>query len=432
MKKRNEDNDISFLGKVILFFKRLFAYIAGLRIPQRIYEREKRLAGYEGADSPKEAKLSFIFGLTRLFVIITLCIVVTAVLIFGGSAVAYDNVYYMFRDIGYINSFSESRPETLNYSRPFDNQDFTTFKNGLAVAGDSEIKLFASTGRVTLTEGINYTNPKICSSDSKVLVYDQGRKSFGVYNSFVRLHTETLDYPISSADMAPDGSFCVVTRSSEYVSVVRVYDKNFNLESEFFKNDYVISVSMSDNAKYIAVLSLGAHDGESVTTLSVIERGKKKPISTVTLNDVMPYTARILSNNSVVVISSESAYVYDLGGNLKNKCEYPSKLTNMSLSDNGFALLFKDEDLNSGYQLNLYGEYGDLVRRVDFSGHVSDVELGDRYVYLLFDTEIRRVDVNLGLSSNAKFNEEGAELVIFSDGTLMACTDTAAYYISFN
>lgn len=431
MKKRKDENDISFLGKVILFFKRLFAYLAGLRIPQRIYEREKRIAGYVDSNSPKEAKLSFMFGMTRLFVLVTLCIVITAVLVFGGSTVAYDNVYYMFRDIGYINSFSESRPETLNYSRPFDNQDFTTFKNGLAVAGDSEIKLFASTGRVTLTDGINYTNPKICSSDSKVLVYDQGRKSFGVYNSFVRLYTETLDYPISSADMAPDGSFCIVTRSSDYVSVVKVYDTDFNLESEIFKNDYVISVSMSDNGKYIAVLSLGARNGESVTTLSIIEKGKKKPVSTVTLNDVMPYTARFLSNNSVAVISSESAFVYELGGKLKNKCEFPSKLANMSLSDNGFALLFKNTDLNSGYQLNIYGEYGDLVRQMKISGHVSDVELGDRYVYLLFDAEICRIDINLGLTTSKKFNEEGAVLVSFSDGTLMACTDTAAYYISF-
>ena len=430
--KKNEDRDISFLGKIILFFKRLIEYVAGLRIPQRIIAHEKKIAGYNGPDSPREAKLSFVFGMSRLFAIVFLCIILTAVLVFGGSAIAYDNVYYMFRDIGFMSSFNESRPDSLNYSRPFENQDFTTFKNGLAVAGDSEIKLFASTGSATLTDGLGYTNPKITSSDSTVLVYDQGRKSFSVYNSFVRLYTETLDYPISYADMAPDGSFCVVTRSSEYGSVVRVYDEKFRLESEVFKNDYVISVSMSDSGRNIAVLSLGAKEGESVTTLTVIERGKQKPRSSVSINDVMPYTASFISDGSIAVICAEGAYVYNLDGKVQNNCEYPSKLANVSVSENGFALLFKNNDLNSGYVLHLYGEFGNLLRRVDLSGHVSAVELGEKYVYVLFDTEIKRIDITLGLSSTVKFKDEVSELVAFSDGSLMACTDTVAYYISFS
>ena len=53
--------------------------------------------------------------------------------------------------------------------------------NGLAVAGDGEIKLFTSTGRATMVHGSGYTNPKICASDTTVLVYDQGRRSFTVF-----------------------------------------------------------------------------------------------------------------------------------------------------------------------------------------------------------------------------------------------------------
>ena len=80
----------------------------------------------------------------------------------------------------------------------------------------------------------------------------------------------------------------------------------------------------------------------------------------------------------------------------------------------------------------MYGEFGNLLRRVDLSGHVSAVELGEKYVYVLFDTEIKRIDITLGLSSTVKFKDEVSELVAFSDGSLMACTDTVAYYISFS
>ena len=432
MKSERKDKDTSFLGRIFLFFKNLFERIKDLQIFRKIVDHEKAVAGAEASDSPTEAKIAFVFGMSRISAIALLAILLVIVIVFGGSTVAYDNVYYMFRDIAYINSFSESRPASLNYSRPFENQDFTTFKNGLAVAGDSEIKLFTSTGRATLVGGTNYTNPKICSSDSTVLMYDQGRLSFTVYNSFVSLHTETLDYPISSADMAPDGSFCIVTRSDEYGSVVRVYDNKFRLESEILKNDYVISAEMSPDGKCLSVLSLKASEGEGVTVLSVIERGKTRERSTVEMKGTMPYTASYIAGNRIAVICSDCSCVYDLSGNLQQKYDFPSRLINMSVSEGGFALLFADKDVNAGYILQVFGENGNLINTFKLLGQVSDVELSGNYAYILFDTEIKRIDVLFGTSSSASFSEDSAILVPFSDGTIMACTNTVAYYISFN
>ena len=54
------------------------------------------------------------------------------------------------------------------------------------------------------------------------------------------------------------------------------------------------------------------------------------------------------------------------------------------------------------------------------------------YVYLLLDGEVRRIDKLFGTSLRADFNAEDGRLVVFSDGEVMACTDTSAYYISFN
>ncbi len=432
LKGERKNSEISFLGRIFLFFKSLFERIKDLQLFRKIVDHEKAVAGADTKDSPAEAKISFVLGMSRLFAIVLLVVFLITVIVFGGKTIAYDNVYYMFRDIAYINSFTESRPASLNYSRPFENQDFTTFKNGLAVAGDSEIKLFTSTGRATMVGGTNYTNPKICSSDSTVLLYDQGRLSFTVYNSFVSLHTETLDYPISSADMAPDGSFCIVTRSDEYGSVVRIYDNKFRLEAEILKNDYVISAKMSPDGRCVSVLSLKASEGEGVTVLSVIERGKTRERSSVEIKGAMPYDASFVAGNRVAVICSDASYVYDLNGNLQQRYDFPSRLINMSVSDGGFALLFADNDVNAGYLLKVFGENGNLINTFKLAGQVSDVELSGNYAYVLFDTEIRRIDVLFGTISSVDFSEEGAILMPFSDGSLMACTDTVAYYISFN
>ena len=430
--KKNDNREISFLGKIILFFREIFDKIKEMRLPERIVEREKKNAGYEGEDSPKESKISFILGMSRLFAFSALCLILVGVLIFGGSIISYDKVYYMVKDISYINSFNETRPTTLSYSRPFSNQDFAVFKNGLTVAGDGEIKFFTSTGRVTMSQGSDFTNPKICSSNSSVLVYDQGRYDFKVYNSFVSVYSERLDYPISSADMASDGSFCVVTKSETYASVVLVYDEKQRLETAISRNDYVISVDMSDNGRYIAVVSLDASGGESVTTLTVFERGKTNSKSSVWIRDELPYTASFITNDRIALICADASYVYDLNGRQQSHTEYSSTLADFALCDGGFALLFRDNSIDSGYTLTVYGDNGNRISTNSINAHVSDVEMQGNYVYLLLDGEVRRIDKIFGTFSRVGFNAEDGRLVVFSDGEVMACTNTSAYYISFN
>lgn len=432
MKKQKEEKEISFLGRVILLFKNTLDKIKDLRLPQRLVEHEKSVAGFDDKDSPREAKIAFVFGMARVSCLSLLCIILAIVILFGGSLISYDNVYYMFKDIGYINSFVENRPSSLNYSRPFSNQDIGVFKNGLAVAGDSEIKLFTSTGRVTMAIGSEFTNPKICSSDATVLVYDQGRNTFKVYNSFTALRTESLDYPISSASMSDDGSFCIVTRSENYRSVVRIYNEKFAIESEYSRNDHVISADISPDGKKIAVLSLDSSSGDSLATLTVLERGKEKTRASLSLKGLLPYNATFVSNDRIALIGSESAAVYDLDCREKTKTEYSKQVAKISVTDGGYAILFKDDTIDSSFTLSVFGENGNKISNYKLEGHVSDISLYGNYVYALMDNEVLRIDTLFGATSKVAHTSENASLVVFDDGTVTVCTNTSAYYISFN
>ncbi len=430
MKKQNRD--ISILGRILLWFKNLKNKIKEMRLVHKVIERERLLAGADSENCLPEAKLSYGFGLARVISLTALCVFLIVALVFGGSIISYENVYYMFKDIGYISSFNESRPESLSYSAPFTNQDFTSFKNGLAVVGDSEIKLFTSTGRVTLSAGSSYTNPKICASDSSVLVYDQGRHSFSVYNSFISTYSETLDFPISSAHMASDGSFCIVTKSSEHSSVVRVYDNKFNLEMEYSKNDHIVSAKMSSDGKRIAVVSLSTSGGESETVLNVIERGKTSPRSVVKLNGIMPYFAEFTAGDRIALICSDSAHVYDLDGKRKNMFEYPYSLSAASISQGGFALLLNESSVNSGNMLATFDANGKLKFTQMLYGHVMDIEMNGDDVIVMFRDKICRIDAVLGSKQEVAFYEEDPRLLVFPNGDVWVCTPTVAYYIFIN
>ena len=430
--KKKKEKEISFLGKVILFFRSHEEKHQITRLPRKIVNKQKVLAGYESVESPVEAKISFGFGMTRVIVLAVLCVFLAAVLLFGSSIMSYANVYYMFKDISYINTFSETRPETLSYSQSVGNQTFASFKNGLAVAGDNEIKLFTSTGRVTMTAGSDYTNPQICTSDSYVLIYDQGNNSFAVYNSFICVYSESLDYPISSASMADNGSFLIVTKSAEYRSAVRIYNNKFKLETEYLKNDLIISAELSSNGRYAAIASLDVEGGESKVTISVLETKKGNLKSSTTVTDVLPYKIAFLSSDRIALVCSESMSVYDLNGNRKNVFVYPDKLSHMSYANGGIALLFDASEADASELLVIFDDNGDLKLTNKIDCNVSDVKMNKDHIYLLCDDKIIRVDTTFGHTSTVAFLEEDARLTLLSGGELLACTPSLAYYVSFD
>ena len=433
MKKNKKDRDISLLGRIFLFFRTLWAKIRSIRLINRISDKQKELASYSGdGNASSESRTAYVFGISKVVCVSLLCFVLILTVLFGGSIISYENVYYMFKDIGYVSSYAESAPDALSFSKPITNQIFSNFKNGLAVASDSEIKLFTSTGRVTMTQGSEFVNPQIATSNGTILIYDQGRKGFSVYNSFVELFSKKLDFPISCADMADDGSFAVVTGSAKYKSVIQIYDASFSLEMEYSKNNYVLDAKFSDDGKYVLVLSMDTEGGESRVSIDVLDRRRGEIRSTVSLTGVMPYCCEFLSDSRFAVVCQDRVVVYDLGGKSVSEYKYPAQLVRMSHSATGLALMFKQSGTRSEYSVTVIDKNGKTVFSDALQGNVRDMAFSNKYVFVLLDRELIRIDTSFGTRNTSEVKGEDTRLVALHDGDVMVCTPGVAYYISFD
>lgn len=430
MKGKKEVNSVTFLGKVIYFLRSAYDKVKSLRLITKLSEREKRLAGYAGNAPTENSRAAYLFGVFKI-IFATLFITLTlAILFFCGRIISYDNVYYMFKDIGYISSFNESRPDALNYSKPVSNQYFEVYKNGLAVTGDSEIKFFTPTGRVTLDIGSEFVNPIISCSDESALIYDGGRNSFAIYNSFVELYSEKLEYPISFAKMAKDGSFVVVTKSKKYPSVIRMYDSDFTLVREYFKNDYVISVDISDNGKNLSILSLDAISGESVVTLTVMKLATGRISSTVMLHGVMPYQCSFVDNDSVALVLDNKIAIYDVRGNKKSEREYSSNLSSIYTTDDKVVISFSGDGLEKSNTVVIYDDNCKTIFTKKVDGRIIDATLAGNYLYVLLEQEILEIDIKIGTVTRFETYMGAKKLLALSGGDVIICTESAAYYLN--
>ncbi len=431
MKNDKKSDDISLLGKIFLFFHSVWGKIKSIKLVERVKNRQKELAHYEGLSSPREARISYGFGIAKVICATALAVVLLISVLLGGNIISYENVYYMVKDIGYIHSYTETRPETLNFSEPVSNQNFGIFKGGLAVASDSEVKFFTSTGRVTMTQGSDYTNPKITCSDGNALIYDQGRKLLTVYNSFIEVYAEELEYPISSAHMCDNGSFVVVTKSRKYNSVVRIYDNDFTFEMEYSKNDYVLSARMSKDGRYVSVLSIDTESGESKVSLNVIDRKRQEVCASVGTNGVMPYSCEFISNDTMVVLCQDRVCIYNVNGDLKKETFLSGTLTRASFSDYGFAVILRKGGGSEG-TVSVFDDSGKNIFFTSVAGDVIDIALTESNVYLLLDGAVLRIDLKTGHQTKVGFQNDGVRILAFETGEVMVCTPASAHYLSFD
>lgn len=429
MKKQK---DTSFLARLILFFRGVRAKLGELKIFRRIRDRQRVLSHYSGSGSCEESKLSYSFGIAKMISILCLSLLLIITLLFGSRVISYDKVYYMFKDIGYIKSFGEGTPDELSFSKPVQNQVFGNFKNGLIVAGDSEIKLFTSTGRVTMTAGSDFTNPRIETSKEYALIYDGGRNHFSIYNSFVCLYSEQTDYPIAYADMSESGAFLIVTKSKIYNSVVKIYDNDFNLLSEYSKNDLVISASLSSDGRYAAILSLNANNGSSAVTLNILDCKKNTVLASSEYEGLMPYRCDFLSGDRVAMFFDDCFIIANRKGETVSKYDYPSAVERIDVRGDTFAMIFSENGSNGKKTLEVFGRDGNRSYTDYLDGSVKDMRLSQGCVYVLKSREIIRINISLGTRTRSAADADDLKIVVFSDGKTAICSQTNAKYISFN
>ena len=197
-------------------------------------------------------------------------------ILFNYSEITYDNFYFLMKDFSGAADREGAYYETLSYESD-NRQQFQLYRGGLVTASPSKISVFTATGRRTLNLTSSFSPPYIESSQKYVLVYDTSATTFSLYNSFARVFTETLEYPVTNACLVEDGSFVIVSRTADRRSVITVYNKSFKKAAELKSDDFVFDIVANRKQNALAILSYEAGNGTGRTVLSM-NLPKKSPI----------------------------------------------------------------------------------------------------------------------------------------------------------
>ena len=352
--------------------------------------------------------------------------------------ITYGNLFYFVRDFGNAVDIESTNYETLSYD-VYQNQNFSLYRGGIAAVSPSNVSVFTATGRRTLKSRADFVIPYSVCSDKYVLVYDMSGNSFALYNSFSKVYTESFDYPITDAAISDSGVFAVLTRSSDYKSVINVYNKSFKLIGRYSKNLYALDLSIDDKGERMAVLFYDVGDGRGRTTLRVYDisnrvSDKRDPDEDRILCEreieyAFPISCSFNSGGGLSVITDSSILLLD--GNLDpgDSIGYNAEVSAVYTGENGAAVALGSGALNDRNRIIAFDGNGKLLYDETVRSSVREISVLDEYVFVKSDTGAMRINTRNG--DEERYECQSGRMLVYDSSTAIICAESKAIYIKF-
>ncbi len=427
-KKEKEDTaDSDVGGKGFLGFAK---QIGRFFSPEPQKEKVLRQEDFQAAGDVYYANVSAGYKVAQRFLWLLFILFMVFSIFFHYKEITYDNFFYLMRDFSSAVDAETTNYETVSYeSSP--GQLFAHFRGGVATHSPSRISAFTTTGRRTLQMTSEFSAPFVVCSDQYMLVYDTAGNSFSVYNSFAKIYSETLTYPITNACFADDGSFAVITRDAGHRAVVHIYYPDDNFERDTYRwNAYMFDVAMDSDNDRLAFVFYGAGDGTGETIISLRSKSTLEEITTVTLNGEFPLDCGFMENNKFALITDGAVRIFDQSFDeaIAQIHEYSGgSITGFSITDQGVAVSLIHSSEN---EIIAFDKAGTLLYNDTVDANVTDVGLFSDYLFLQTETEIVRV--NLKTQDVERLSCGNGKMLLYNATTAVVCGDSKAQYLIFS
>lgn len=376
-------------------------------------------------------KISQYFKTAEIVLFLLLFLFVTSFVILNSRIVTYENLYYFFQDFRIAVDNTDSSVDAIPYATD-SNVTFSLYKGGLAVAGSERLQLLTAAGGVNHSASLGFAAPGISASTDLVLVYARGEKDCHVYNSFTKIHEETLDGNIRTAYLSESGAYSVTTEDEEYESAVYVYSRNFKKLNKYELNSYVIASPISEDGKNVAILSYVCKDGIYETRVRLARVGSGDTVCDTSMKGEFPLGIAFNENGGVLLLTEKALYRIDKKGGVTPATEWTDQAVGTFCVKNGGAVLaFQDRNENKMKTIAVSDEDGAILRYIDTEDAVLAVERLNDYVFYRTDNELVRVSVKTGEEDRILCEQAGGDFLAFSEDTVLICKNGEAKYYRF-
>ncbi len=416
IKNDNNDSPVEFVFKKV---KTLFTI-------EEQKEKVLRHEDFNAAGDVYYANVSSVYKISQRILVLILVVFLLFSFVVNFKEITYDNLFYLFKDFSNAVDIESSNYDVVSYTsdtRHF----FSLYRGGLVVVNPSNISAYTATGRNTLHASSTFSSPCVESYDKYFLVYDTADTTFALYNSFSRVYSQTLDYPVTGACFDSDGGFAVITRDISHKSLVHVYNKNFKPVFSVPSELYAFDVAMNSKEDKIAICYYDIGDGKGLSEISVRSLKSTSEQARIEIDGEFIIQCGFLNNGELAVVTDSSVKIYDKNFDIKTSVPYSNAhLTGFSISTYGVAVSYVR---NSETFALIFNGNAQLLYNEEVGNSINDIGLYENAAFLRTDDGVIRLDLD---TKRQSFLPSGqGKMLIYNENTALICGVSKAEYLVF-
>jgi hypothetical protein len=332
------------------------------------------------------------FRAAKFITIILLIAFLMTSLAFNRSEITLENLQYLMKFISFTNTETSITAVKINYSSS-EKTRLALFIGDLCYLSNNGYALYDSRGNTIMTDQLKYNSPILSVSEKFALCYDLGGYTYAIYNTFSRLKSETLDYPINDADISDNGVYAIGTSSREYRTAVLLYDSNFKLKSRILRENYLTDLKLKSDGSEVAVMTTGTDSGEFITTVDLIVPGREEVRKSVSIRG-LGYSL-FYTDTGFVLISDDGINFFDSDLKPVLSVEHTYPLTMSDCSGKYLTCIYKTGIIGNNHTAVIYDNKGKKVFEGEIDGKISSVthDPTGEYIFVLADNIVTRINL---------------------------------------
>ncbi len=256
------------------------------------------------------------------------------------------------------------------------------------LVSSTNVEGYNSRGKCVFSYQHSYNAPMMKVSASRFITYDQGGTGYAVYNLKNKLYSSNSENEILSAAISRNGFFAIATLSDSYSSQVKVFNKNNNVVYEWFCSDEIINdVLLSSDGKTMVISAVNAENGSLVSKIYVVKYASATPIHTFTYNDFVYSLESYNGSNFCAVFESHTDF-YDWKKFNKTELKDNNFTADMCGNSSFLVVATSSPADKSRSRVYITSKSSSIKYSFDFEGHINDISVKGKNIYILGDKTI--------------------------------------------
>lgn len=346
---------------------------------------------------PYFTKLAKVTRRTRYAVTVILVVFTVVMAFLFSNEITGEKLKLLLRNASFSFPGEEVAYTTVRYDADR-TMDYAAYREYFAVGTGAGLRLYDHRGNVALQVKAKMNAPAIDSGKDYILMYDREGKTYLVCNSVTELYEGSETFPIYGADVCDNGRYLILTSSSTYLCVMKIYNRSFKLIKEISVDRYPISAELSDDGNRLLLLCVtNTQDGKIEGHVCIYDVGGEAKLTGEVVTDGVPLAGKLTSKGAAILYHDRVAFYGNAGadhGSVGFEGKTPGFFT---FNEKTAAVSFEVNSVEGSYEVLCCDlEKEEFSRRIEHTGRIAGLNLSDGLLFICGGARTVAVDLESG------------------------------------